>query len=59
MWGRLFPVSMIACNDLMLEPLDLILMLTQLALLLSLDDVLLIEYDVGGEVCPPMSVCES
>ena len=46
MWGRLFPVSMIACNDLMAEPFDLILMLTQLALLLSLDDVLLIEYDV-------------
>ena len=50
---------MIACNDLVLELFDLILMLTQLALLLSPDDVLLIEYDVGGELCPPMSVYES
>ena len=59
MWGKLFPVSMITCNDLMPEPFDLILMLTQLALLLSLDEVLLIEYNVGGELCPLMSVYES
>ena len=50
---------MIACKDLILEPFDLILMLTQLALLLSLDEVLLIEYNVGGELCPLMSVYES
>ena len=41
------------------EPFDLILMLTLLALLLSLDEVLLIEYNVGGELCPLMSVYES
>ena len=34
-------------------------MLTQLALLLSLDKMLLIEYNVGGELCPLMSVYES
>ena len=43
MSGRLFPVSMIACNDLMPEPLDLIFMLTQLVFLSVLEDVLLIE----------------
>ena len=43
MSGRLFPVSMMACNDFMPDPLDLIFMLTQLIFLSVLEDVLLIE----------------
>ena len=49
---------MIACNDLMAEPFDLILMLTQLALLLSLDDVLLIEYDVVAVLSSSCLTCD-
>ena len=51
-------MSMIACNDLMAEPFDLILMLTQLALLLSLDDVLLIEYDVVAVLSSSYLSCD-
>ena len=48
MSGKLFPVSINACNDLIPEPFDLIFVFMQLLLLLSLDDVLLIEYDTVG-----------
>ena len=42
----------------MLEPMDLIFIFTQLALLPSLDDVLLIEYDVAVMLYFSSLVCD-